>query len=272
MSAAQAKPDAPDQQLSLPLFGKDGPDPDAHGAGWGLGDRVVLLKGQPVRWQLVRARRRTIGFLIDHRGLRVSAPRWVTAREIDQALQAKASWIIRKLADWRAEANRSEALLTRWEEGGEIRYLGERLTLRIDPEARGVDRQGSQLRINLPPCATTEQIKDRVESWLREQARRIFAERMPRYVERLGRGPSRWGLSSARTRWGSCTREGAIRLNWRLVHFPLDLIDYVIAHELAHLAELNHSPRFWSTVGDLFPDYEAARQRLRKEATLAHPA
>ena len=65
------------------------------------------------------------------------------------------------------------------------------------------------------------------------------------------------------TRWGSCTPDGAVRLNWRLVHFPLEIIDYVIAHELAHLRELNHGPRFWSTVGELFPDFDRARAWLR---------
>jgi predicted metal-dependent hydrolase len=71
-------------------------------------------------------------------------------------------------------------------------------------------------------------------------------------------------LSSARTRWGSCGPDGAIRLNWRLVHFPQQIIDYVVAHELAHLRELNHSPRFWDTVGQLFPDFDRARQWLRQ--------
>ena len=65
----------------------------------------------------------------------------------------------------------------------------------------------------------------------------------------LGRGPSNWALSSARTRWGSCSPEGKILLSWRLIHFPLHIIDYVIAHEIAHLKELNHGPRFWATRG-----------------------
>lgn len=267
--SASREPKRPDLglQLQLPLFDPAGALDGGHDEGTGYpGDRVTHLAGQPVRWQLLRAKRRTIGFQIDHRGLRVSAPRWVSVREIDQALQAKAPWILRKLDEWRTQTQRSLALATRWENGGEIRFMGERLTLRTDPEARGIERQDGLLRIDLPPGAGSEQIKDRVESWLRGEARRVFAERMPVYSERLGRAPARWSLSSARTRWGSCTRDGSIRLNWRLIHFPIELIDYVIAHELAHLAELNHGPRFWSTVGSLFPDYEAARRQLRTQA------
>ena len=75
--------------------------------------------------------------------------------------------------------------------------------------------------------------------------------------------PKRWALSSARTRWGSCAADGSIRLNWRLMHFPVEIIDYVVAHELAHLREMNHGPRFWSAVGELFPDWKRAREWLR---------
>jgi predicted metal-dependent hydrolase len=254
-------------QLQLPLFDRVETPSGSQDEGTGQqGDRITQISGQPVRWQLLRAKRRTIGFQIDHRGLRVSAPRWVSVREIDQALQAKAPWILRKLAEWRTQSERNQALATRWEDGGEIRFMGESLTLRTDPEARGIDRQGTLLRIDLPPGAGSEQIKDRVETWLRGEAKRVFAQRMPIYTERLGRAPARWSLSSARTRWGSCTLDGAIRLNWRLIHFPIELIDYVIAHELAHLAELNHGPRFWSTVGSLFPDFESARRQLRAQA------
>ena len=73
-------------------------------------------------------------------------------------------------------------------------------------------------------------------------------------------------LSAARTRWGSCSTKSGIRLNWRLIHFPQDIVDYVVAHEVAHLREMNHSARFWALVGQLYPDYATARQTLRKLA------
>jgi predicted metal-dependent hydrolase len=78
-------------------------------------------------------------------------------------------------------------------------------------------------------------------------------------------------LSSATTRWGSCTSQGKIRLNWRLIHFTPELIDYVIAHELAHLHEMNHSERFWRHVQSVFPNFELARQHLRQHATADFP-
>ena len=78
-------------------------------------------------------------------------------------------------------------------------------------------------------------------------------------------------LSSADTRWGSCTAERIIRLNWKLMHFSLSLVDYVVAHELAHILEMNHSARFWAHVGRIYPQYEEAKQLLRKRAAELQP-
>lgn len=247
------------RQLSLPLLSPD----SARSTTNADGRRIALLAGEHISWALHRSRRRTIGFQIDHRGLRVTAPRWVSIGEVEGALQEKAQWVVRKLAEWRQHEARRESLAIRWEQGAPIRVLGELLIMQLDASTCGVTQQGNILRVGLPPHANAEQLKDRVETWLRDRARSFFAERIPIFSERLGIAPTRWMLSSARTRWGSCNPDGSIRLNWRLVHFPADIVDYVIAHELAHLRELNHGPRFWATVGELFPDFERARGWLR---------
>ncbi|HMM51799.1 MAG TPA: SprT family zinc-dependent metalloprotease [Burkholderiaceae bacterium] len=250
-------------QLPLPLFDPAPIAPPAPPRS-PAGVRATMLCEQPVHYELRRSRRRTIGFVIDQRGLRVTAPRWVPLAEIERALQEKARWILRKLAEWRAHEARRERVAIRWRHGATLRYLGDTLVLSVEPCVRGVTRDGTLLRVGLPPHAGEDQLRDRVQAWLQARAREVFAERIPLFAQRLGRSPSRWALSSARTRWGSCTPDGAIRLNWRLVHFPLEIVDYVIAHEFAHLRELNHGPRFWATVGELFPDFERARARLRE--------
>jgi predicted metal-dependent hydrolase len=119
------------------------------------------------------------------------------------------------------------------------------------------------LRIGLPHTATSEQIRDAVQSWLQRQARRVFEERCAVFAQRLNVRVRRIALSSAATRWGSANADGSIRLNWRLVHFALPIIDYVVAHELAHLREMNHSPAFWDVVRSVLPDYEHSRVALR---------
>src|SRR5690606_13184160 len=171
--------------------------------------------------ELRRSRRRTIGFVIDERGLRVTAPRWVPNDEIASALQGTARWIVRKLAEWRAHPARRERLTVRWEDGAPLRYLGATPTLSVARDARGTQRVGDRLVVGLPAQARAEQLKDRVQCWLQARARDVFAERIDWFGARHGFTPRRWSLSSARTRWGSCSADGSIRLNWRLVHFPL---------------------------------------------------
>ena len=104
-----------------------------------------------------------------------------------------------------------------------------------------------------------------MQSWLQRQARRIFEERCQLFAPRLGVRMKRLSLSSAATRWGSASADGSIRLNWRLVHFALPVIDYVVTHELAHLREMNHSAAFWEVVRSVLPEFEQARGVLRHE-------
>jgi predicted metal-dependent hydrolase len=227
------------------------------------GKRWSSIDGRAIAWQLRRARRRTIGFSIDDDGLRISAPRWVTISEIERAIASRSAWILRKLDEWRAWVERRGCIAPVWEDGAGIDLLGRRLTLRLACGSGGITVAGDLLIVATPPQADREWLRERVEAWLREQARELFGRRLPVFAQRLGREPGRWALSSARTRWGSCAADGTIRLNWRLVHFDPDVIDYVIAHEVAHLCEMNHGPRFWALVGRLYPGYERARECLR---------
>ena len=237
--------------------------PEPPPARTGRGQRVARLGAHEVVYELRRSRRRTIGFYVDDAGLRVTAPRWVTLAEIDSAIGEKSRWILRKLVEWREHARRRERLAVRWEHGATVTFLGRTLTMRLDASCRSVSLHEDTLRIGLPTGAGPEQLKDAVQAWLQAQARALFAQRLPIYTARLGRAPTRWRLSSARTRWGSCAPDGSIRLNWRLVHFPVEIVDYVVAHELAHLKEMNHGPRFWATVQAMLPEFEAARRQLK---------
>jgi len=110
----------------------------------------------------------------------------------------------------------------------------------------------------------------RVAAWLREEARRACVAAVDRHAARLGLKPGRISLRDPRSRWGSCTASGDLMFSWRLVMAPAAVFDYVVAHEVAHLAELNHSPRFWAVVRRLFPDYERPRDWLRRNGAALH--
>jgi predicted metal-dependent hydrolase len=229
-----------------------------------VGARMARLNGSFVEYDLRRSRRRTIGFVIDDRGLAVTAPRHVSQAQLDEALQERADWILKKLVEWRDYAARRERLAVRWESGASFPLLGSPVTMLVDAAHRGPPALADGvLRIALPREAGADQLRDTVHGWLQKRARAHFHERLEHFAREHGIAPARWSLSSARTRWGSCGGDGTIRLNWRLVHVPAHIVDYVIAHELAHLRELNHGPRFWRAVGDLFPEYRQAREWLR---------
>ena len=237
--------------------------------------RDVRLDGHLVAYEMRRARRRSIGFVVGPEGLSVSVPRWVGLKEVDSALHEKRAWILRKLREQRERAARLQAARIEWRDGTELPFLGEPVILLLDPRATGalLDNDNDVealpgvarrlLRIGLPHTATAEQIRDAVQSWLQRQARRIFEERCAQFAARLDVRVRRIGLSSATTRWGSANADGSIRLNWRLVHFALPVIDYVVTHELAHLREMNHGAAFWEVVRSVLPDYEHARGALR---------
>lgn len=239
--------------------------------------RRIRLDQQELEYVLLRSKRRSIGFVIDDDGLRVTAPRWVALAEIDLAIRDKQRWIFAKLAERRERSARRLQPQMQWCDGGTLPFLGAELTLRLRTaqhaaphaathNALAYDADTRELTVSLPPEASPQQLKDRVQGWLQLQARQVFAERLPLYAAKLQVSYSAFALSSATTQWGSCTADGRIRLNWRLVHFALPLIDYVIAHELSHLREMNHSPRFWATVQSIFPEFEAARKTLRGTA------
>jgi predicted metal-dependent hydrolase len=116
----------------------------------------------------------------------------------------------------------------------------------------------------------SEQAGPRVAAWLREEARRACVEGVDRYAGALGLPAGRISLRDPRSRWGSCTATGDLMFSWRLAMAPPSVLDYVVAHEVAHLAELNHSPRFWAVVRRLRPDYEPARDWLRRHGASLH--
>jgi predicted metal-dependent hydrolase len=233
--------------------------------------RHIRLDHGMMSYRLRRARRRSIGFQIDDQGLTVSAPRWVPLREIEAAIVEKRRWIVAKHREWQEWRERRRLPDVRFVDGAALPYLGRHVTMRIDVDCIGTRLADSELRLALPRDATEPQVRDTVQAWLQAEARRVFSERIARFADRVSARFAGWALSSARSQWGSCTHDGRIRLSWRLIHFSLPVIDYVVAHELAHLEELNHSPRFWNAVAQLLPGFESARDEIRAVDVSALP-
>ena len=221
--------------------------------------RSISLAGRQIPYHLRRSRRRTIGLTIDQRGLRVGAPLQARLSDIEQLIHQHGQWVLDKLAAWHERTTPEKPVLTN---NTVIFALGQPLTVTITPGSRQRWLFGEgKLHLFVPPAIAAGIV---LEKALRDKARAVFSERLAHYAPRLGVAPPPLRLSSARTRWGSCSHHGGISLNWRLVFMPLAVVDYVVAHELAHLREMNHSPRFWSVVEQLCPDWRARRLELRQ--------
>lgn len=231
--------------------------------------REIRLGDVLVAYEFKRARRKNIGFVVGPEGLVVSAPRWVPIGEVEAAVRQKSRWITGKLEAARARQERLAAARIEWRNGAAFPYMGEQVVVVLDPRhaAAGVlDSARKTLHIGLAQTAEPHQIRDCVQAWLMRQAKKLFVERLDHYAPQLGVQWRRLTLSSAGTLWGTAHSDGSIRLNWRLVHFRLPVIDYVVAHELSHLRVMDHSPRFWETVRSVMPDYPELRGQLRDEA------
>lgn len=220
----------------------------------------IVLDGRSIDYRLRRSRRRTIGLTIDQRGLRIGAPLRARHGDIEALIRQHGQWVLDKLAAWQARPLPQSLAIG---DGTVLSLLGQPLTLTVTRLGRA-RWQWQDDKLHLWPTAAASPGM-LLEKALRERARTVFAERLAHYAPRLGVAAPPLRLSSARTRWGSCSTRSGISLNWRLIFLPLAIVDYVVCHELAHLREMNHSPRFWSVVEQLCPDWRRRRLELRQQ-------
>lgn len=220
--------------------------------------RLPLGEGH-VDYVLVRRRgRRGVGLKVDGHGLTVSAPSsWPLAR-IEEVVRESERWIVKKVAEW--SARRVPAMA--WTEGARLPWLGGGLELQL---ARG----SRTMAVALPGAlrvmtrdGSEASIRRAVVAWYKRAARELLVPRAHALALRAGLAPPKVLISSAMARWGSCNTRREVRLAWRLVKAPGELVDYVICHELAHLRHMNHSAAFWAEVERQVPGHAALRKRL----------
>jgi predicted metal-dependent hydrolase len=227
-------------------------------------NRETVLEGTRVSYLFQRVRRRSIGFVVGPDGLEVRAPKWVTLKEVELGLQERGEWVLRKWAE--IQERQKNIRQIEWRDGACLDYLGAPIRLRLSPDiGRSELHEGAELKLALPLTAEPSQIRDAVQAWLMRQGRALFEARLNFFAPQMGVAWRKLSLSNAGSRWGSARIDGAIRLNWRLIHLKPDAIDYVVVHELAHLREMNHSPAFWKVVADMLPDHLERRRALQKE-------
>lgn len=240
------------EQLSLFLFSPP-PEPVAK-------TRQVQIGARVVAYEVRQGRAQRLSMTIDERGLRIAVPPRLTFFEVERFVRSHGEWVLTKLDEYAARKVQRHVRIC---DGAMLPLLGGDATVRVVDGANRVLWQNDELVIAARRDADLDALARR---GLQRRALEHFANRIGHFAAVMERPAPPVALSSARGRWGSCSTRSGIRINWRLIHLPPHLGDYVVAHEMAHLVEMNHSARFWRVVGQLFPDWRAARDELKQRA------
>ena len=213
--------------------------------------------------KIIRSRRRTIALEVTPRAtIIVRAPHRVPAAYIDEMIQEKRAWILRKMAEMK---QRPQAIAHAYEEGEIFWFLGRPYPLHIIDDGSVTIARTDRLVV---PRSLLPDIRTAIQRWYVEEAKKEIHARCMYFSMMTGYSPASLRITNARQRWGSCTSKGGLNFSWCLVQAPLPIVDYVIVHELVHLRQHDHSKKFWEKVKDLMPDYERRRTWLRENERL----
>ena len=192
-------------------------------------------------------------------------PRRMALRYVEPFVREKGPWIERTLRRYR-EAERALPVPV-LKTGGSVPYLGQELLLRVTVEPGRVRdhvaRRGDVLHVKVGEPGE-DAVRHALERWYRKRARIEVAARLDAATRRAGTTYTRLTIRGQRTRWASCSSNGAMSFNWRLLLAPDPILDYVIEHEVAHLEVLDHSPRFWRLLASRSPDYKRHERWLKR--------
>ncbi len=220
---------------------------------------LKLPDGASITYQLDRRSRKTLGLKITENGLEVHAPKLLLIKQIEALIKDKARWIQEKLSK---QADNKIPPIS-WQDKESLLYLGQDIALCFKTHQRNqaAKLHGQALQLNLIDHSS-EMVQRKVIQWYQKQALKYFSRRLSLFAHKLGVPTPPLSLSNAKTRWGSCNSRGQIRLSWRLMQAPPEMINYVVCHELAHLKEMNHSPRFYAVLEGLMPNHRQVEKAL----------
>ncbi len=210
--------------------------------------------------QLIRSpRRKTIALIIDRNGqLIVRAPAHTSYENIHRIVCEKSAWIQQKQHEMRVTP--PVVRQKRFVNGEFFYYLGQRYPLQFSKRVKPPLLFNGSFSLAESAHIGARQV---FKEWYREQCREVVTERAALHARRLNLHYHRIRITSAQTRWGSCSSKGNLNFSWRLVMAPLEVIDYIVVHELCHLKEPNHSKKYWHRVAMAMPDYRIHRKWLK---------
>lgn len=229
----------------------------------------IEYKGTKIFYTLTKSKRKTIGIRIDNNGeVNVSAPLRLSKKQIEEAVRGKVDWIFNKVN--KVKAMSLDVVPREFVNGEKLLCLGKEYTLKVvyrDLTRPEVCMQDDTISVYISARITEESrkqtVKETLIKWYRKYFSSIVNDRIEKYSLMLNATPCKVVIKDQKTRWGSCSVKGNVNLNWRLVMAPVDIIDYVVVHELCHLKIMNHSKDFWLLVESVLPCYKEKRKWLK---------
>jgi predicted metal-dependent hydrolase len=207
-------------------------------------------------------RRRSATFRVDQSGVSFRVPKEIGRQKIVELVEKKTPWIRKKLE---YAASLTPPRLLDFENGDPIPYLGKTYCLKVQVgDYPHVELVGEDILVSVVAQHLTNSLHIQLvlERWFLDEAAILLAERLDFYAPIVGVRPTGMQVKAYKARWGSCKMDGQIQFNWRLIHGPVDVLDYVVVHELCHILQHNHSAAYWSEVARVMPDYEVRRKWL----------
>lgn len=212
--------------------------------------------------KIVYSNRSTFGLEVDEWGnLTIRAPKRATESEIKQVIVEKRNWILKK----QHSANHKKPKLYNFDGTDEFLFMGKNYPVVFLISKVNIRFDGEKFVVNE---SKKDNLQELMTKWYKEKALKISTFLTDKYTDKLGIKHKKVKITSAKTRWGSCSSKKNININWRLILAPLQVLEYVIAHEVAHLKYMNHSDAFWNTVAELQPNYKQYRKWLKENSNL----
>lgn len=215
---------------------------------------------------IVRTKRvRTIGIKILQGRVVVNVPNRLPLADIENLVLRKRRWIEKKLGEQAVNSSQHNKC---YRHGETVTYLGEQYMLHITQQHHSniyLDHQRCQLRISVANGLDShDYLLDILTDWYKQMALAHLSQRVEHFAPMVGAWPKQVKVRRCKSRWGSCSTLGNINFNWLLIMAPPAVVDYVVVHELCHLIEHNHSPRFWQLVALVMPGYQQHWEWLKQ--------
>lgn len=225
-----------------------------------MADTLNISTYKDISYQLKKSDRKTTSIYIERDGtVLVIAPSPFDVEKIEQIIESKRSWIYKSLAEWE-DLNRTR-IHREYVNGESFLYFGRNYRLQlVKNQLEPLTFHYGQFKLLDSEVANAP---DHFKNFYKTKLQQRLNERLKLYQPKMKLKPVSIRVMELQNRWGSCTSKGAINLHWKCAMLPLSVLDYVIVHELAHLEDKNHSPKFWRTIEKVMPDYDEAKKWLK---------